>query len=315
MERSNTLTRCLAVAALSTAALCAGCRDLTPRISANGHILAARPSPTVSSADVAAGRLVARSEYLTGLETELARVQRLHLRHPSEEPHDSPAEVRSTVAGRGPSGRPSGVIADRLPSRCSHPYVPSEPGEVRAYRISVPSRAMTGHATLHAVERRDDGANAVTTWELQMDVAGVPDSSVRSDMRCIAAPDGPSAEEPWFGVGLPITSLTGRWTWPARLEPGTTFGGSLRVSTDSAPVVTRAFTVGDIVIQTVPAGSFRTVHVTYVDEVTGEDGMIQEGGQLWVAEVVGLVRSVTTSMGVETTWELERIERPDVGAP
>lgn len=174
---------------------------------------------------------------------------------------------------------------------------------------------MTGHATLRAVERRDDGANAVTTWELQMDVPGFPDSSVRSDVRCIAGSDGPSAEEPWFGVGLPITSLSGRWTWPARLEPGMAFGGTLRVSADSAPIVTRAFTVGEVVMQAVPAGSFRTVHVTYVDEVAAEEGTIEETGQLWVAEVVGLVRSVTRSMDVETTWELERVERPDESPP
>jgi hypothetical protein len=57
------------------------------------------------------------------------------------------------------------------------------------------------------------------------------------------------------------------------------------------------------------------VHVTYVDEVAGDDGPIQETGQLWVAEVVGLVRSVTMSMDVETIWELERIERPNLAPP
>ncbi len=94
-----------------------------------------------------------------------------------------------------------------------------------------------------------------------------------------------------------------------------TFGGTLRLSPDSAPIVTRAFTVDEVVMRTVPAGSFRTVHVTYLDDVAGETGVIQESGQLWVAEVVGLVRSVTTSMEVETIWELERIERPNAAAP
>lgn len=52
-----------------------------------------------------------------------------------------------------------------------------------------------------------------------------------------------------------------------------------------------------------------------MDEVAAEEGTIEETGQLWVAEVVGLVRSVTRSMDVETTWELERVERPDESPP
>jgi len=237
---------------------------------------------------------------------------------PPAEPHDSPAETMPVARHRTSEEASSGMGAGS-PSRCVHPYVPSEPGELRAYRISVASRALTGHATLRAVERRDEVTDTVTTWELRMDVAGFPDSSVRSEVRCFAGPatgpDGPRAEEPWFGVGLPMSSLTGRWSWPSRLEPGMTFGGTLRVSADSAPVVTRAFTVGEFVTQAVPAGSFRTVHVTYVDEVAAEEGTIEETGELWVAEVVGLVRSVTRSMEVETTWELERVERPDDSPP
>lgn len=54
----------------------AGCRDLDPRLSATGNMLSGRtlagaPSTVVSPADVSAGRLVARSEFLRPMEDRL----------------------------------------------------------------------------------------------------------------------------------------------------------------------------------------------------------------------------------------------------
>lgn len=71
MEGNYTMNRLFILALLSAVMLTLGCRDVAPRISRRGHILAGRTASGVggvTTSDLAAGRVVARSDYLAGLE-------------------------------------------------------------------------------------------------------------------------------------------------------------------------------------------------------------------------------------------------------
>ena len=195
---------------------------------------------------------------------------------------------------------------------CAHPLVPSAVGALRRYRILGGSPTEPGELSISLEHLRADGAELVSMWRIVVHAEGREPAGTRIETRC---EPGVASEDPWSALVPALTSLSveGRWRWPVVLEPGTTFGGTARLRVQSDPqtwlTIERRHRVEQRETTAVPAGTFDAWRVDVSEETRDAEGAETVRGTLWVAEGVGLVRSVTGAGRDQQVMELAEHER------
>jgi hypothetical protein len=187
---------------------------------------------------------------------------------------------------------------------CRNRFVPSDAGQRRQY-IVVVSGVERGRATMVSLREAD----GITTWSTEIEVEGRPTVRAESASLCERDRSGASvADEPWYSSLVPSNMISRDWRWPAELDVGLAFGGTVAIGGAS---VTRRYVVVGRENVLVPSGRFDCWRVDYTDTVPDEAGATaSEQGSYWVAEELGLVRSRSLVLGSETVWELTEVVTP-----
>jgi hypothetical protein len=242
---------------------------------------------------------------------------------PVEAPEPAPSEDRPPPAiADGPA--PTRLIANQT---CDHDFVPSRVGAWRRY-----TWAQTGEDRV-AILRLDVASSRVTEdereviWIAHLNAQDDGSELGTTEIRARCAP-GENAEEPWFGVieqslGMNATRDGVRWRWPAELDTGVRFEGDATfdpTGSDAVPEpsmdsqllrVHRTYEVEQRERVVVEAGTFDAWRVRFQERHAYSDNAESGHGTMWVAQDVGLVRSVqTNSEGIEQRTELLAYDDP-----
>jgi hypothetical protein len=186
-----------------------------------------------------------------------------------------------------------------------HAFFPVAIGTYRRYEMQVPTGR--GELALELVDVADHDSERVAVWSVSLGLLDAAPLTSRLERRC----DDTGAEEPWFGYGMSsLLRFEGQtWRWPSVLRDGLEFGGTVDgVAGSLRRELTREHRVISRESITVPAGTFSAWRIEVVDR--GPNAPTGAPGTWWVAEHVGLIRSVQV-VDSTTTLVQELVERRD----
>lgn len=145
-------------------------------------------------------------------------------------------------------------------------------------------------------------------WHVRVALSGLP-RPLEVEFRRACAEDG--LEEPWDTSDLmsPLIAVHERsWRWPSQLRTGMEFEGTAELEfAGRRGTVARRHAVLSRSTVSVPAGTYETWAV----EVTDTSNSTVRISEVWVAEGIGMVRTVQHLGAGDVTYELVEAALPD----